>query len=61
MSRSRELGFARWAASILFARKIYSVFSWSDPGPFAQVLRERIVNRWSRGTARLRRMLRKSS
>ena len=61
MSRSRELGFARWAASILFARKIYSVFSWSDPGPFGQVLRERIAHRWSRGTARLRRMLRKSS
>ena len=60
LSRAGELGFARWAASILFARKIYSVFSWSDPAPYAQLLRERITRRWTRGAARLRQMLGKS-
>ena len=61
LARSGELTFARWAASVLFARKIYSVFSWSDPAPFLQAVRERIAGRWLRGTQRLRRILKKSS
>ena len=61
LARAGELSLARWAASILFARKIYSVFSWSDPGPFLQGLRERVAGRWLRGTRRLRQMLGKST
>jgi predicted ATP-grasp superfamily ATP-dependent carboligase len=61
LSRAGELGFARWAASLVFARKIYSVFSWSDPAPFVKVWRERLAHRWARGTRRLRQILSKSS
>ena len=61
LARSGELTFARWAASVLFARKIYSVFSWSDPRPFLLALRERVAGRWLRGTRRLRQMIGKST
>jgi predicted ATP-grasp superfamily ATP-dependent carboligase len=29
-----RLGLVRWLASIAFARKVYNVFAWSDPGPW---------------------------
>ena len=60
LARAGELTFARWAASVLFARRIYSVFSWSDPAPFLRGLLERVAGRWLRGAQRLRRMLGKS-
>src|SRR5438105_5062278 len=61
LARADELTLARWIASLVFARKIYSVFSWSDPAPFLQAWGERIARRWTRGTQRLRQMLSKSS
>lgn len=45
-----ELGFARWLASLLRARKVYDLFSWTDSAPW--------LHAWSnRARARLRREL----
>jgi D-aspartate ligase len=40
----RDLGMsrARWIASLLEAPKVYELFSWSDPAPFARYWRTRI-------------------
>ncbi len=34
MSARGELGCVRWLCSLLEARKVYDLFSWSDPAPF---------------------------
>jgi len=44
-----ELGFFRWAGSILFSRKVYNLFAWGDPGPWVRFWAFRIVRRWYRG------------
>ena len=42
LSLRGELTFPRWAWSLVSARKIYSVLSWSDPLPFVRHLGERL-------------------
>jgi predicted ATP-grasp superfamily ATP-dependent carboligase len=51
-----ELGFWKWAASLAGWRKVYDVFSWTDPRPFALYCRRRL-RRLPRFTARLTRWL----
>ena len=43
----------RWLASILFARKVYNVFSWTDPGPWLALWRRRFTRLGSRGGEKL--------
>jgi D-aspartate ligase len=43
-----KLGVARWLASIVFARKVYNVFSWTDPGPWLSFWRHRLSKLASR-------------
>ena len=49
MRAQGELGVLGWAASILFSRNVYNVFSWSDPGPWLRVWNRRLARRWDRG------------
>ena len=37
-----RLGLARWIASIAFARKVYNVFAWTDPGPWLSFWAQRL-------------------
>jgi len=50
-----ELGFWRWLASIAASPKVYALFAWSDPLPFAQHWLRRM--RRARLAARLGRRL----
>ncbi len=43
-----ELGIFSWLASILFSRKVYNLFAWSDPGPWVRFWAFRFVRRWDR-------------
>jgi predicted ATP-grasp superfamily ATP-dependent carboligase len=43
-----RLGVVRWLASILSARKVYNVFSWTDPGPWLSMWRRRFSKIGSR-------------
>jgi D-aspartate ligase len=51
-----ELGAWAWVRSILEARKVYDLFSWTDPLPFARHLLRR-VRRIQRLTLRVKRWL----
>jgi predicted ATP-grasp superfamily ATP-dependent carboligase len=51
-----ELGFLRWAASLVLSRKVHELFAWSDPVPWA-VHSIRRLRRLPRLTSRLRRWL----
>lgn len=42
-----ELGFLRWILSLLSSRKVYHLFSWSDPGPLLSRCGERLLI-WAR-------------
>jgi predicted ATP-grasp superfamily ATP-dependent carboligase len=48
-----ELGFAAWARSILASRNIYSVFSWSDPGPWLALWKARLARKLVRAPKRV--------
>ncbi len=48
-----KLGVLRWLASIVFARKVYNVFSWTDPGPWVDLWRRRFTRLGSRGGEKL--------
>jgi predicted ATP-grasp superfamily ATP-dependent carboligase len=48
-----KLGVLRWLASIVFARKVYNVFSWSDPGPWLSLWRRRFGKAASRAPEKL--------
>ena len=37
-----ELGWARWLGSLLGARKVYDLFSWTDPLPFARAVARKV-------------------
>ena len=56
LSARGELGFWRWAASLLAARKVHAVFAWTDPMPLIVEWLRR-VRRLPRFTARLTRWL----
>jgi D-aspartate ligase len=51
-----ELGAWAWVRSILEARKVYDLFSWTDPLPFARHLLRR-MRRIQRLTLRVKRWL----
>jgi hypothetical protein len=48
-----ELGFARWAASILASRNVYSLWGWSDPMPFLRFWGRRVARKLARPAVRL--------
>ncbi|HSJ98309.1 MAG TPA: hypothetical protein VLC53_14630, partial [Myxococcota bacterium] len=48
-----ELTRARWAWSVLASRNVYSVFAWSDPGPWSRLWTRRIGRRIGRGPTRM--------
>ncbi|HXR59532.1 MAG TPA: hypothetical protein VN747_09470 [Burkholderiales bacterium] len=37
-----ELGWARWLGSLLGARKVYDLFSWTDPLPFVRAFARKL-------------------
>lgn len=53
-----EMGFTRWAASVLFSRNVHNVFSLADPGPMLALLAARLRAKAARTTARARTALR---
>ena len=53
MARAGEITFVAWIGSILGSRKIYNVFSWRDPGPWAHDTFGRIFRRMTRGPRRV--------
>jgi predicted ATP-grasp superfamily ATP-dependent carboligase len=61
LSAGGELGVARWALSLLGTPKIYNVFSWDDPRPWAELWGARFQGRFRRGSKRLRQWLSKAS
>jgi D-aspartate ligase len=48
-----KLGLARWVASLVFARKVYNLFAWNDPGPWIAFWAHRFGRLGARGPARL--------
>jgi predicted ATP-grasp superfamily ATP-dependent carboligase len=44
-----ELSLPAWLASLVFSRKVYDLFSWSDPMPAARRCRDCLAS-WSRRT-----------
>jgi len=53
-----RLGIARWIASIVFARKVYNVFAWKDPGPWLFFWSRRVGRQFARRSARILTFLR---
>jgi D-aspartate ligase len=53
LSARGELGLGRWIASILSARKIYNVFSWSDPAPWIATWKGKLGRRLARAPRRV--------
>jgi predicted ATP-grasp superfamily ATP-dependent carboligase len=53
MSARGETSFARWLASIVFSRKVYGLFAWTDPAPFLRSWRRRLAQLLGRGTGRM--------
>lgn len=45
-----EIGWAEWLASLATLRNVYSMFSWSDPGPWLRFWSNRLGRRWLRGS-----------
>ncbi len=43
-----RLDAARWLWSLAQAPKVYELFSWTDPAPFARFWRRRLRRRWRR-------------
>lgn len=48
-----ELGFARWALSLLASRTVYSLWGWNDPMPFLRFWGRRIGRKLSRPALQL--------
>lgn len=53
LAKSGELGLLSWIRSLLASRKVYNVFSWTDPGPFAALWTARFTRRGRRAGDRL--------
>jgi D-aspartate ligase len=47
-----KLGVAGWLASLVFARKVYNLFSWTDPGPWLMFWTRRFTRLGTRAPAR---------
>ncbi len=43
-----ELGLGGWLASLARSRKVYDLFSWTDPAPWLRVGGERVISRLRR-------------
>lgn len=48
-----KIGFVEWVLSLLGSRKVYHIFSWSDPGPFIALWADRLRRRARRNTTRV--------
>ena len=53
-----RLGVVRWLASILFARKVYNLFAWKDPGPWLSFWIRRLARLGTRAPARFLNLVR---
>lgn len=53
-----RLGAARWLASLAFARKVYNLFAWSDPGPWLSFWARRVGRLSTRSSARVLTLVR---
>jgi predicted ATP-grasp superfamily ATP-dependent carboligase len=58
LRREGKLGLARWVLSLAFARKVYNLFAWSDPGPWASFWKRRLTRLGTRAPARFLTMVR---
>jgi len=47
-----KLGVAGWLGSLLFARKVYNLFSWTDPGPWLMFWARRFTRLGTRAPSR---------
>ena len=47
-----------WLASLAFARKVYNLFAWTDPGPWISFWAHRFARLGHRGTARFATLIR---
>ena len=47
-----KLGVVGWLASLAFARKVYNIFAWTDPGPWISFWAHRFGRLGARGSAR---------
>ena len=48
-----ELGFARWAGSILGSRNVYSLWGWNDPMPFVRFWARRVGRKLAHPASRI--------
>ena len=48
-----ELGLVAWLASVASPRNIYTLFSWSDPGPWLSFWKARLARRLGRAPRRV--------
>jgi predicted ATP-grasp superfamily ATP-dependent carboligase len=53
-----RLGAASWLASLAFARKVYNLFAWNDPGPWLSFWARRFARLSTRGPARVLNLVR---
>jgi D-aspartate ligase len=58
LRRKGELGWLRWAGSLVASRKLHTLFSWSDPLPFAHLAWHRVHRKVGRGPAKVFHTLR---
>jgi len=59
LMREGQLGWAGWLGSLVGSRKLYNVFSWSDPNPFVQWAWQRACRVATRGPVRVITLLRR--
>lgn len=53
LARRGEIGLLSWIRSLAASRKVYNVFSWTDPGPFAALWTGRFTRRGRRAGDKL--------
>ena len=58
MRAQGEITWARWAASVVFSRNLYNLFSWSDPFPLVQRGFGRVARKLRKGPGRFLTVLR---
>jgi len=59
LMREGQLGWAGWLGSLVGSRKLYNVFSWSDPNPFVHWAWQRACRVATRGPVRVITLLRR--
>jgi predicted ATP-grasp superfamily ATP-dependent carboligase len=58
LRREGKLSLAGWLASLAASRKVYNLFAWSDPGPWASFWARRMTRLGTRAPARFLTMVR---